>query len=671
MPTELPNFSSLRAEDVLPRVEAELAGFRAVVAKVSADPEARDFARLLAPIERCEARLTALWQPIAHLNAMRRDEALRAAHDAALECITDHATALLQDRALYEAVAALAAGPEYPRLGAAERRLVDNLLRDFRLAGVALAGPERDRFRAIANRLAVLGSEFEQALLDASDAWHLDVPEARLAGMPPSALAVLRQAARNAGVEGHRITLHGPSVQAVMGFCPDRALRAEVYHAYHTRASDQGPHAGRFDNGARMEEILALRHEAAVLLGFESAAHESLATKMAASPEAVLAFLDDLVARAKPVAARELDELRAFASSELGIGKLEPWDIPYAAERLRERRFDFSEEDLKPYFPLPAVLEGLFDLVGALFGVRFVARAADLWHADARYYEVVDADGSVRAGVYLDLYARAGKRGGAWMDVCLSRIRDGSTAQHPVAFLVCNYAPPAGGRPALLGHDDLTTLFHEFGHGLHHLLTEIDWPSVGGIHGVEWDAVELPSQLMENFCWQPEVLKRLSRHVDSGEPLPDALIDRLRRSRTFHAGLFLLRQLEYALFDFHLHLDYRPAAGARVMETLAAVRERVAVVRPPDWQRFPHGFGHIFGGGYAAGYYSYLWAELLSADAFGRFEELGLLSPEAGAAFRREVLAVGGSRPAAESFRAFRGRDPQPEALLRSYGLAA
>jgi oligopeptidase A len=671
MTVSLPSFSEVRAEDVLPRVEAELAAFSSTVDALLADPTARDFERLLAPLERHDARLTALWQPVSHLTAMRKDPALREAHDAALERITDHGTALMQNRALYEAVQALADAPAYAGLDAARRRLVDNMLRDFRLSGVALEGAARERFRTIANRLAVLGSEFEQALTDATDAWHLDVPESRLAGMPPSALSVLRQAARDAGVDGCRITLHGPCVQAVMTFCPDRELRAGLYHAYHTRASELGPNAGTFDNSARMEEILALRHEAAALLGFDSAAHESLATKMARQPHEVLDFLADLVARARPVAERELAELAGFARDQLDIGALEPWDIPFAAERLREQRFHFSEEDLKPYFPLPAVLAGLFDIVGTLFGVRFVEREVERWHEDARYYDVVDGDGARRAGVYLDLYARPGKRGGAWMDVCRSRIREGDAIERPVAFLVCNFAPPGDDRPALLGHDDVTTLFHEFGHGLHHLLTEVDWPAVGGIHGVEWDAVELPSQLLENFCWQPETLRLLSRHVDSGESLPDELIAKLRQSRTFHAGLFLLRQLEFGLFDFRLHLDYDPGRGARVMDTLAAVREQVAVVRPPAWQRFPHSFGHIFAGGYGAGYYSYLWAELLSADAFGRFEELGLLAPEAGAAFRREVLAVGGSRPAAESFRAFRGRDPEPEALLRSYGLAA
>ena len=667
----LPSFTDIHAEDVLPRVAAELAASQARVEALLANPAARDFASLLAPLETGEARLTALWQPVSHLNAMRKDEALREAHDVALERITDHATALMQDRRLYEAVQGLADAPGHDALDTAQRRLVDNMLRDFRLSGVALEGPARERFRAIANRLAVLGSAFEQALTDATDAWFVDVAAERVEDMPPSARAVLHQAAKDAGVDGHRVTLQGPSVQAVMGFCADRALRAELYRAYHTRASDQGPHAGQFDNGERMAEILALRHEAAQLLGFESAAHESLATKMARQPDEVLAFLDDLVARARPVAERELAELAEFARSELAIEALEPWDIAYAAERLREKRFAFSEEDLKPYFPLPAVLDGFFTLVGCLFGVRLVEREVERWHPDARYYDVVDADGNVCAGVYLDLFARSGKRGGAWMDVCRSRIRDGDSIEHPVAFLVCNFAPPGDGRPSLLGHDDVTTLFHEFGHGLHHLLTEVDWPAVGGIHGVEWDAVELPSQLMENFCWQPQTLRMLSRHVDSGESLPDELIAKLRESRTFHAGLFLMRQLEFGLFDFRLHLDYDPAAGARVMETLQRVREAVAVLRPPEWQRFPHSFGHIFAGGYSAGYYSYLWAELLSADAFGRFEEAGLLAPETGAAFRREILAVGGSRPAAESFKAFRGRAPEPEALLRSYGLAA
>jgi oligopeptidase A len=393
---------------------------------------------------------------------------------------------------------------------------------------------------------------------------------------------------------------------------------------------------------------------------------------MAASPAQVLAFLHDLVARAKPVAERELEELREFARSELGLGTLEPWDVTYAAEKLRQRRFSLSEEELKPYFPLPAVIDGLFAITERVFGVTLKPReGVEVWHPDVRYYDVFDADGRTIAGAYVDLYARSGKRGGAWMDVCRSRFRAGGRARLPVAYLTCNFAPPLEGQPALLTHDDVLTLFHEFGHGLHHLLTEIDFPGVAGISGVEWDAVELPSQFMENFGWQREALRLFARHWQTGEPLPDDLFARMQAARHFHAGLFLVRQLEFALFDFRLHLEYDPAQGARPLELLQDVRRDVAVIRPPAWHRMPHSFTHIFAGGYAAGYYSYLWAELLSADAFGRFEESGAFDRTAGTAFRRSILAVGGSRPALESFVEFRGREPRPEALLRSYGLAA
>jgi len=445
-----------------------------------------------------------------------------------------------------------------------------------------------------------------------------------------------------------------------------------VYWAYQTRASDQGPNAGKFDNSERIEKIMALRHEAAQLLGFANAAEESLATKMASSPVRVLDFLHDLVRRAKPVAQRELAELREFAAAELGLSNLQPWDITYAAEKLRLNKFDLSEEELKPYFPLPAVLDGLFAITERVFGVRLrLQNDVDVWHSDVRYYDVLDADGRVRAGAFVDLYARAGKRGGAWMDVCRSRFRDGIQTHPPIAYLTCNFAPPLDAQPALLTHDDVLTLFHEFGHGLHHLLTEVDFPGVAGISGVEWDAVELPSQFMENFGWQHEALALFARQWQTGAALPNELFARMQAARHFHAGLFLVRQLELALFDFRLHLEFDPGQGARALELLDEVRREVAVITPPAWQRMPHSFTHIFAGGYAAGYYSYLWAELLSADAFGRFEEAGAFDRTAGESFRRSILAVGGSRPALESFVEFRGREPRPEALLRSYGLAA
>ncbi|HSS06486.1 MAG TPA: M3 family metallopeptidase, partial [Rhodanobacteraceae bacterium] len=515
--------------------------------------------------------------------------------------------------------------------------------------------------------------EFENAVLDATDAWSETIADASaLAGIPESGRAVLRAYAEEKDIDGWLVTLKQPSVQAVLTYADDRALRERVYRAYQTRASDQGPDAGRFDNSARIDQIVALRHEAARLLGFQDSAEESLATKMAPSPDAVFAFLRDLAVRAKPVAERELAELREFAAGELGIATLEPWDVGYASEKLRERKYALSEEELKPYFALDAVIDGLFAITGRVFGVALKRRDdVDVWHPDVRYYDLVDAEGRVFAGAYVDLYARAGKRGGAWMDVCLSRFRHHEQTQMPVAFLTCNFAPPTATTPSLLTHDDVLTLFHEFGHGLHHLLTEVDYPGVAGISGVEWDAVELPSQFMENFGWQREALDLFARHYETGERLPDALFQRMQAARHFHAGLFLVRQLEFALFDFRIHREFDPARGARALEILDEVRREVAVMRPPAWQRFPHAFTHVFAGGYAAGYYSYLWAEVLSADAFDRFEKEGIFNRDVGAAYRKSILAVGGSRPALESFIEFRGREPKPDALLRSYGLAA
>ncbi len=511
-------------------------------------------------------------------------------------------------------------------------------------------------------------------MLDATEAWSEPVgEETALAGLSETDRALLREYAREAGRDGWLVTLKQPSVQAVLTYADDRALRERVYAAYQTRASDQGPHAGRFDNSARIDQIMALRHEAAQLLGFANSAEESLATKMAATPARVLEFLRDLAARAKPVAQRELATLREYASTELKLDNLESWDVGYASEKLRQQQYALSEEELKPYFPLPAVIDGLFLITERVFGVRVaVCEGVDVWHPDVRYYDVRDAEGRVFAGAYVDLYARNGKRGGAWMDVCRSRFREDATMHLPIAYLTCNFAPPTPQQPSLLTHDDVLTLFHEFGHGLHHLLTEIALPSIGGIDGVEWDAVELPSQFMENFGWNREALDLFARHVDTGERLPDELFERMLAARHFHAGLFLVRQLEFALFDFLLHLEYDAARRcARTMELLGNVRHEVAVITPPAWQRMPHSFAHIFAGGYAAGYYSYLWAELLSTDAFGRFEETGVFDRASGEAFRRSILAIGGSRSALESFVEFRGREPTPHALLRSYGLAA
>ncbi|MBZ0221976.1 MAG: M3 family metallopeptidase [Dokdonella sp.] len=701
----LPRFSAIRPEQVEPAIDAVLADYRAGIDAVLASTAPRDFAGVIGCSESLEDRLNRTWAPVSHLHGVADSEALRKAYAAAQEKIVEFSSELGQNRDLFAAVNAVAQRPDSTTLPAAARALLAHELRDFRLAGVALEEPARTRFREISSALAKLATEFEEAVLDATDAWSESIhDEAALAGIPESGRAVLRAYAQDQGEDGWRVTLKQPSVQAVLTFADDRALRERVYTAYQTRASDQGPHAGQFDNSARMEQLLALRHEAAQLLGFHDAAEESLATKMAPAPATVLDFLHDLAARAKPVAQREFAELREYARTQLGIAELAAWDVGYAAEKLREHKYALREEELKPYFALDAVLEGLFAITGRIFGVSLKPRSdVDVWHADVRYYDLVGADGTVFAGAYFDLYARAGKRGGAWMDVCINRFVDAAHRQLPVAFLTCNFAPPTKGSadevrtppslacvageggtigsadggvragaatPSLLTHDDVLTLFHEFGHGLHHLLTEVDLPGVGGINGVEWDAVELPSQFMENFGWQREALDLFARHWQSGERLPDDLFARMQAARHFHAGLFLVRQLEFALFDFRIHREYEPTRGARVMEILAEVRAEVAVIQPPTWQRFPHAFTHIFAGGYAAGYYSYLWAEVLSADAFGRFEEEGVFNATTGACWRKEILAVGASRPALESFIAFRGRAPTPDALLRSYGLA-
>ncbi|MBO9661760.1 M3 family metallopeptidase [Dokdonella sp.] len=669
----LPRFSAIRPEHVEPAIDALLADYRTRIDALLASDAPRDFAGVVLLGEELEDRLNRAWAPVSHLHGVADSEALRKAYAAAQEKIVEHASELGQNRALYAAVKAVDDAPATKGLPRAARTLVEHELRDFKLAGVALEEPARSRFREIENELARLATEFEEAVLDATDAWSETLSdEAQLAGIPASGRAVLRAYAEEKQQDGWRVTLKQPSVQAVLTYADDRALRERVYTAYQTRASDQGPTAGTFDNSARIEKILALRHEAAQLLGFRDASEESLTTNMAPSPETVFAFLYDLAARAKPVAMRELAELRAFAADELGIADLQPWDVGYAAEKLREKKYALNEEELKPYFALDAVLDGFFEIVRRVFGVSLRVREdVDVWHPDVRYYDLLDATGRVFAGAYVDLYARSGKRGGAWMDVCVNRFvraDDGGT-QLPVAFLTCNFAPPTRETPSLLTHDDVLTLFHEFGHGLHHLLTEVDYPGVAGISGVEWDAVELPSQFMENFGWQREALDLFARHWQTGEKLPDELFARMQAARHFQAGMFLVRQLEFGLFDFRIHREFDPARGARALEILREVREEVAVIRPPEWQRFPHAFTHIFAGGYAAGYYSYLWAEVLSADAFERFEQAGVFDRATGEAYRKSILAVGGSRPALESFVEFRGREPKPDALLRSYGL--
>ena len=666
---ELPDFAAIAPEHAVPAVEEVLAEYQAQVdALVAIEHPTWD--SLIAPLEAMDAKLERAFSPVSHLHSVMDSPEWRAAHEIAQDKITEFTAALGQNRALYEAYRKLKSSPEFAHFPRERQAVIEHALRDFELSGVALDEPMRTRFRDIARESTQLETAFEQAVMDATDAWQRPLSETELDGIPDSERAVLAQAARDKQQDGHLLTLQQPAYHAVITYARNRELRAEAYRAYQTRASDQGPHAGQFDNAGRIEKIMALRHEAAQLLGFPNAAAVSLATKMAPNADRVLAFLRDLAAKAKPGAERDLAELRAFAASELGIDELQPWDVAYASEKLRERRYALSDEELKPYFPLDAVMAGLFRIVEEAFGARIVPRGGvSVWHADVQYCDVLAETGERIAGLFLDPYARAKKRGGAWMDTCRSRFVSSQGSSLPIAYLTCNFAPPTPGKPSLLTHDDVTTLFHEFGHGLHHMLTRIDARDVSGISGVEWDAVELPSQFMENFCWTRAGLDRFARHVDTGAAMPDDLFQRLLATRHFQSGLFLVRQLEFGLFDFLLHLNYAPERGARVLETLAAVREEVAVIRPPEWQRFPMSFGHIFAGGYAAGYYSYLWAEVLSADAFAAFGDG--IDASAGRRFLNEVLSVGGSRPALESFVAFRGREPIVEPLLASYGLAA
>ena len=670
--TALPAFSRILPEHVGPAVHAVLADYRAAIERLTAADGPRDFAGVMLTQERLEQRLAGVWGPVNHLHSVADNAALREVYGPNEELLTEHAIELGQNRRLYAVVEALADAADFATLSRPERTLVEHALRDFKLSGVALEEPARSRFRQIGVELSRLSTEFSNAVLDASEAWREHITDERdVAGIPESGRGALRQYAQDQDLPGYLVTLKQPSVQAVLTYADNRGLRERVYWAYQTRASDQGPDAGKYDNSARIEQIMALRHEAAGLLGFANAAEESLATKMATSPADVLGFLHDLAARARPVAQRELAALREFARTELQLDNLEAWDVAYASEKLRQREYSLDEEQLKAYFPLPAVIDGLFALVGKLYGLTVATReGVDVWHPDVRYVELLDAAGDVFAGAYLDLHARSGKRGGAWMDVCRARFVDAAREQQPVAFITCNFAPPSPGKPALLSHDDVRTLFHEFGHGLHHLLTGITLPSIGGIDGVEWDAVELPSQFMENFAWNRQALDLFARHVDTGALLPEDLFQRMLAARHFHAGMFLVRQLEFALFDFLLHLEYEPERGARPLVMLEEVRNQVAVLHPPAWQRFPQGFSHVFAGGYAAGYYSYLWAELLSADVFAAFVEHGVIDRATGERFRQEFLAVGASRPALESFVAFRGRQPQPDALLKSYGLS-
>lgn len=628
---------------------------------------------LAGPLEDLDDRLNRAWAPVAHLNAVVNSEPLREAYNACLPMLSEYATEIGQNETLYHAYRNIAEGAEFKTLDRAQHKIIANALRDFRLSGVDLPAEKKSRFKEIAQELARLASQFQDNLLDATQGWSKHIEdEAQLSGIPEADREVARQTAQRQGKDGWVFTLEFPSYFAVLSYADDRELRRELYTAYVTRASDQGPNAGRWDNSELMEKILALRHEEAQLLGFANYAELSLATKMARSCDEVIGFLEDLSRRSLPVARRDLEELRAYARDHHGLSELQAWDLNYYSEKLRQHAYALTEEELKPYFPVDRVLSGMFAIASRLFGLTIChVEGVDVWHPDVRFFEIRDGRGTLRGRFYLDLYARPNKRGGAWMDDCITRRRLKERVQTPVAFLTCNFTPPSSSEPVLLRHDEVQTLFHEFGHGLHHMLTQVDYLGVSGIRGVEWDAVELPSQFMENFCWEREALDLFAAHYRTGQPMPKALFDKMIAARHFQSGMQMVRQLEFSLFDFRIHREYDPSKGGRIYEILDQVRAQTAVFKPPAFNRFPHSFSHIFSGGYAAGYYSYKWAEVLSSDAFSLFEELGILDPDAGRAFLEKILERGGSRDAMELFVEFRGREPCIDALLRHSGIAA
>ncbi|WP_074821686.1 MULTISPECIES: oligopeptidase A [Pseudomonas] len=669
-PYDLPPYSAIKPEFVEPAIDQILADNRAAIAELlKTQKENPTWQGLVVAFDELNDRLGHAWSPVTHLNAVCNNPELRTAYEACLPKLSAYSTETGQNKDLFEAYRKLSESEEAKGFDAAQKRILDNALRDFRLSGIDLPPEQQKRYGEIQSRKSELSSKFSNQLLDATQAWTKHVTdESALEGLPDSAKAQIAAAAQAKGLEGWLINLEFPSYYAVMTYADDRALREEVYAAYCTRASDQGPNAGQFNNGPVMEEILDLRQELARLLGYANYAELSLATKMAESSEQVLNFLRDLAQRSKPFAQRDLDQLKAFAA-EQGVTDLKSWDTGYFAEKLRQARYSLSQEELRAYFPVDKVLSGLFTVVQKLYGIEIseITDGFDKWHPDVRLFEITE-NGKHVGRFFFDLYARANKRGGAWMDGARDKRRNAQGELiNPIAYLVCNFTPASGGKPALLTHDEVTTLFHEFGHGLHHLLTRIEHAGVSGINGVAWDAVELPSQFMENWCWEPEGLALISGHYETGEPLPQELLDKMLAAKNFQSGLMMVRQLEFSLFDFELHATH--GDGRSVLDVLESIRDEVSVMRPPAYNRFANSFAHIFAGGYAAGYYSYKWAEVLSADAFSKFEEEGVFNAETGRAFREAVLARGGSLEPMVLFVDFRGREPSIDALLRHSGL--
>ena len=669
---DLPEFSKIKTEHIEPALDELLQNNRALCKKLLETNTEYTWENLIEPLEIADNQLQRMWSPISHMNSVVNTPELRDAYNTGLPKLSEYGTEMGQNKPLFEAIKQIQSKQDELRLDAAQQKSLNDSIKGFRLSGVDLPEEQQKRYGEISKQLSSLTSSYSDNVLDATNAWSKQISDVtQLAGLPETAIEQAAQAAQQRELQDYLITLEFPSYYAVMTYADNRQLREEVYRAYSTRASDQGDDP-KLDNSENMGKILELRQEKAKLLGFNSYAELSLDTKMAESPEQVLKFLDDLAEKSLPFAKKEFEALKEFANKELGLNELNAWDIGYASEKLKQKHYAISDEDLKPYFPVDKVLNGLFELVEKLYSVSIQQnKSVESWHNDVRFYEIYDQEGELKARFYLDLYARQHKRGGAWMDDFCSRFKSHDKLQTPVAYMTCNSAPPAGDKPALFTHDEVITLFHEFGHGLHHMMTQVDYLDISGISGVEWDAVELPSQFMENWCWQRDVLDMIAGHYKTGEKIPDDLFDKMQAARHFQSAMGMVRQLEFSIFDIRIHKDPGIKSAEQIKAVLDKTREHIAVVIPPSFNRFQHGFSHIFAGGYAAGYYSYKWAEVLSADAFARFEEEGLFNQTVGESFLKEILQVGGSRPAMDSFKAFRGREPSIDALLKHSGLAA
>ena len=664
----LPLFDQIKPSHISPAIEGMLKEANSLIHSLKVMGGSISWENFVEPIEMVSEKISRAWGQIEHLNAVVNSDDLRKAYNDNLIKLTEFYTNLSQDEALYKKYQSLKDGEIFKSLTPSQKRIIDNVLREFKLGGAELNELEKVRFKVIQEKLAKLSTQFEENILDATNEFSIFVGDAHdLKGIPEENIKKAQSEAIEDKTEGYKFTLHFPSYLPVMQYAEDRNLREKLYRGYATRASELA--SPKFDNTKLIDEILALRYESAKLLGFNHFTEMSLVTKMAKSNEEVVSFLMDLANKAKPFALKDMEELSAF-SKTLGIEKLEAWDIAYVSEKLRQAKYSFSENEVKQYFPEHRVLKGLFKVVETIFKLKIIKTDAPTWHKDVSFYSIKNDGDELVGQFYFDLYARNHKRGGAWMDEAISRYKNSFESSHPVAFLTCNFSSPSENKPALFSHDDVITLFHEFGHGLHHMLTKVDEYSISGIKGVEWDAVELPSQFMENFCWEWDVVKHMTEHVDNKSPLPEALFKKMIEAKNFQSGMQTLRQIEFSLFDIRLHTQYSDQNKINSLKLLETIRDEIAVVRPPAWNRFPNSFSHIFAGGYAAGYYSYKWAEVLASDAFSLFEEEGILSSNAGQKFQEEVLSKGGSRPAMESFVAFRGRAPSVDALLRHSGMA-